>query len=120
MAELMEACYLPPYVGKESIFVAPLLADVSLIKTLQPRLAPVACYTAGMDCLAGEAVLFSERLKEAGVPVEAKDYPKAQHGFSHYKEGSKEYRKNDVEDCWTSIIGFLGKAFRDDEVGGKN
>lgn len=120
MAELMEACYLPPGVNKETIFVAPLLAEVSLLKTLQPQLAPVACYTAGMDCLESEAVHFCERLKEAGVPVVTKNYPEAEHGFSHYKEGSKEYRKHDVEDCWARIVEYLGNAIRDDNIGGKD
>lgn len=114
MAELMEACYLPPGVNKDQIFVAPLLADQLLLKELQPNIAPVACYVAGRDCLKGEAVQYCRKLEEAGVGVKLKEFPEAIHGFSHYKEDNKKFRKQDVEDCWDDILAFLGRAFDGD------
>ncbi|EUC47350.1 hypothetical protein COCMIDRAFT_90224 [Bipolaris oryzae ATCC 44560] len=111
VAELMEAAYLPPFVEKNSVFVAPLLAGQNLLRELQPRLAPASIHLAGMDCLKHEGQQYGRMLKDAGVHVEFHEYPEAIHGFSHYKEGSKDYRKDDVEACWESITSFLAKAF---------
>ncbi|KAF2180147.1 alpha/beta-hydrolase [Zopfia rhizophila CBS 207.26] len=111
VAELMEASYLPPYVEKEQIFVAPLLITSYLLRELQPQVAPAACYVAGLDCLKDEAVQYCRKLENAGVNACLKEYPEAVHGFSHYKEGSKDFRKGDVGDCWESICRFLEGAF---------
>jgi hypothetical protein len=48
-AEMMEASYLPPYIDKQQVFVAPLTAEVELLKQL--RLPPVLVINAGMDCI---------------------------------------------------------------------
>ncbi|KAK2733131.1 hypothetical protein FQN55_003745 [Onygenales sp. PD_40] len=111
VAELMEASYLPPHVDKEQIFVAPLLADIALLKQLQDQIPRAVVFTAGLDCLKDEAETYVQRLQDAGVYVRSKQYPEAIHGFSHYKEGSKDFRK-DVEDCWRIICEELQVAFR--------
>jgi acetyl esterase/lipase len=110
-AEMMEASYLPPYVKKDQIFVAPVSADVELLQSLQPNLAPAIIIVAGLDCLALEAMEYAGNLKKAGVKVMVKEYPEAIHGFSHYKEGSKDYRKDDVDDCWEEVVKFLAVRF---------
>ncbi|KAF2742825.1 Alpha/beta hydrolase fold-3 [Sporormia fimetaria CBS 119925] len=112
MAEMMEACYLPPGIEKDQIFIAPLLASSSLLKELQPKVPPVSCHVAGLDCLQDEAVQYCRHLEMAGVQVELKEYPEANHGFSHYKEDNKEFCKQDVEECWESVLGFLERAFK--------
>ncbi|KAG4277677.1 hypothetical protein FPRO04_14055 [Fusarium proliferatum] len=106
---MMEASYLPPYIDKTQIFVAPLNADVPLIKSLAPPSAVIL--TAGQDCLKREAQLYSEKLKQADVSLLFHEYPDAIHGFSHYTEGSKDFRKEDVEDCWSRICSVLQEAF---------
>lgn len=110
-AEMMEGSYLPPYVKKDQIFVAPLSADVELLKSLQPLLPPAVIMVAGLDCLGLEAMEYAENLRKAGVKVLVKEYPEAIHGFSHYKDGSKEYRKNDVDDCWEEVVKSLAERF---------
>jgi dienelactone hydrolase len=39
------------------------------------------------------------------------DYKRATHGFSHFREGLKQYQKEDVEDCWAQIAQFLRDRF---------
>ncbi|PGH14608.1 hypothetical protein AJ79_02943 [Helicocarpus griseus UAMH5409] len=110
IAELMEESYLPPYVEKEQIFVAPVLADVGLLNKLQVPRALIL--VAGLDCLKDEAEAYAHTLQEAGVPVKLERYPQAIHGFSHYKEGSKDFRKDDVMDCWKKICEDLQLSFQ--------
>ncbi|KPI42875.1 Carboxylesterase NlhH [Cyphellophora attinorum] len=110
-ASLMEASYLPPYVDKEQIFIAPLLADTALLKQL--TLPPAVILTAGLDCLKYEAHAYGEKLREAGVQVSAKEYPKAIHGYSHYKKDNKDYRADDVEDTWKRVCEGLKTAFQE-------
>lgn len=109
VASMMEASYLPPYIDKSSIFVAPMNADLSLLESLKPPSAMVL--TAGKDCLKLEAELYAEKLKQAGVTLTFHEYPEAIHGFSHYKEGSKDFRREDVEDCWKRVCDALKMAF---------
>ncbi|OAL42911.1 alpha/beta-hydrolase [Pyrenochaeta sp. DS3sAY3a] len=118
VAELMEGSYLPPVVDKRQIFIGPLLADVELLEELRSNIAPVACFLAGLDCLRGEAMQYCQKLEEAGVQVRVKEYAEAIHGFSHYPEGHKKYRKNDVVDCWEGILRFLEKSFTAQTPGG--
>lgn len=110
VAELMEASYLPPSVLKEQIFVGPLLATPALLKQLEVPTALIL--TAGMDCLKDEAELYARNLEDAGVCVKIKQYPQAIHGFSHYKEGHKEFRAVDVADCWKEVCDALNNVFR--------
>lgn len=53
VASLMEDAYLPPYIDKNQIFVAPIDAEDDLIHSLE--LPPTLCLTAGKDCLKHEA-----------------------------------------------------------------
>lgn len=108
-ATMMEASYLPPYINKNQIFVAPLTAEVALMKQLM--LPPALIITAGMDCLKYEARGYADKLQDAGVKVVLKDYPQASHGFTHYKEGHKDYRKDDVENSWKEVCNALKRAF---------
>ncbi|KIX10716.1 uncharacterized protein Z518_01800 [Rhinocladiella mackenziei CBS 650.93] len=108
-AEMMEASYLPPYIDKHQIFVAPLTAEVELLKQL--RLPPALVINAGMDCLKYESRAYAEKLQQAGVNVSVREYPQAIHGFTHYKEGDKDYRKEDVEGSWREICNALKAAF---------
>lgn len=108
-ATLMEASYLPPYIDPNQIFVGPAAIDVELLKSLRPP--PAVVITAGLDCLKLEAHAYADKLKRAGVQVEEKEYSDAIHGFSHYKEGNKDYQKENVEDCWKGITNFLCGVF---------
>lgn len=107
-AQLMEDAYLPPSIDRKSIFVQPLLVDTDLLRELRPP--PALVLTAGMDCLKEEADKYVQKLKDAGITVSTHDYPQAKHGFSHYKKG-KDFRPDDVEDCWTRISDSLKQAF---------
>jgi acetyl esterase len=115
LAEVMEACYLPPGVDKEQIFVAPLLARSELVVELRENIAPVLCYVAGRDCLKIETIRYCRKLEAAGVKVETKQFVEAVHGFSHLKEGDGSFRKSDVEDCWEGIVNYLREAFKNEE-----
>ncbi|KAF9872442.1 hypothetical protein CkaCkLH20_09939 [Colletotrichum karsti] len=101
VATMMEASYTPPHVDKNQIFVAPALADVELVESLQ--MPNTLIVTAGKDCLKFEARRYAETLRRAGVSVTEHEYPEAIHGFSHHQPESKDYRKEDVEDCWERI-----------------
>lgn len=109
-ASLMEASYLPPSVEKGSIFSAPVDATVPLLKNLA-SLPPALVITAGMDCLKLEAKEYAAKLRQAGVAVVEHEYEDAVHGFSHYGKDSKQYRKDDVEDCWNRVTQFLQDRF---------
>ena len=100
-ATLMEASYLPPYIDKYQVFIAPVDASVDLLWSLD--LPPTLCITAGKDCLKIEAGEYTGKLKQAGVNVAEHEYPQAVHGFSHYKN---EYAL-EVEDCWERVSKFL-------------
>lgn len=113
-ATTMEASYLPPYIDKSQVFVSPLMAGFSLLKSLQPPSAIVM--VAGRDCLKLEAEKYVENLKMAGVSVTKYEYPEGIHGFSHYKENSKGFRKEDVEHCWEQIVRALQVSFCIDEA----
>lgn len=108
VAELMESSYLPPHVNKEQIFIAPLSTEIDLLRELQPP--PALFFTAGLDCLKEEAVMYAQKLREAGVEVEEHDYPEAIHGFSHYTKGN-DFRVDDVEHCWKRIRETLTEVF---------
>ncbi|KAF4626770.1 hypothetical protein G7Y89_g11386 [Cudoniella acicularis] len=110
VAGMMEACYLPPCVDKNQIFIAPLLAEVPLLKELE--IPPAIILTAGLDCLKEEAVSYSRKLKEAGHAALLTEYPLAIHGFTHYQPGNKEYREDDVIGSWNEIIEALKAAFK--------
>lgn len=109
-ASMMEGSYLPPYVDKNQVFIAPLLADTALLKQL--KLPPAVILIAGMDCLKYEAHAYADKLREAGVKVAATEYPEAIHGYSHYKEDHKLYRADDVKDSWMRICEGLKTAFQ--------
>ncbi|KAJ4212363.1 hypothetical protein NW759_011751 [Fusarium solani] len=113
-ATTMEASYLPPYIDKSQVFVSPLMAEGSLLRSLQPPSAIVM--VAGKDCLKLEAEKYVENLKMAGVSVTKHKYPAAIHGFSHYKENNKGFRKEDVEDCWEQIARALQVSFCTDKA----
>ncbi|KAI8725667.1 Abhydrolase-3 domain-containing protein [Fusarium sp. LHS14.1] len=113
-ATMMEASYLPPYIDKSQIFVSPLRTEVSLLNSLQPPSAIVM--VAKKDCLKLEANKYVENLKMAGVSVTKCEYPEAIHGFSHYGENNKDFRKEDVEDCWEQIARALQVSFCTDEA----
>ncbi|KAH8901735.1 alpha/beta-hydrolase [Thozetella sp. PMI_491] len=110
-AELMEACYLPPGTQPNQIFVAPTLAEVSLVRALESNLPRFGFFLAGLDCLKLEAYSFATVLKDGGVHVDTCEYPEAVHGFIQYKPGAKEYRQQDVKDCEEKIIQLLGEEF---------
>lgn len=109
---MMEASYLPPPIDKTQPFVSPSAAEISLLRSLYLPAALV--FTAGRDCLKLEGKRYAERLLESGVDVTTVEYPEAIHGFSHYKEGSKDFRKDDVEDCWARITSALQERFSQD------
>jgi acetyl esterase len=111
-AELMEASYLPPMIEKEQMFVAPIVADPALLNDVHKNIAPVFCYLAGMDCLKDEGARYCQKLRDAEVEVETRVYPEAIHGFSHYKPGNKDYRDDDVKDCWGNIVEVLSRSFQ--------
>lgn len=115
-AEMMEASYLPPYVSKDQIFVAPLSTSEELLQSLQPQLPPASFFLAGLDCLKGEAVQYAAKLERAGVKVLVKEFANAVHGFSHYRENNKDYLKEAVEDCWESVYQELQAAFTQDNL----
>lgn len=100
-ATLMEASYLQPYIDKNQIFIAPVDANVALLRSLS--LPSTLCITAGKDCLRLEAQEYTRKLKQAGVDVTEHEYPQAIHGFSHYKKGYTL----EVEDCWERVSNFL-------------
>jgi len=110
-ATMMEASYLPPYIDKSQVFVSPLSAEISLLKSLKPPSAIVV--TAGKDCLKLEGRKYVENIRKAGVSVESREYPEAIHGFNHYQEGNKDFRKEDVRDCWERISKALERSFQD-------
>lgn len=109
IAEMMESSYLPPSVDKNQIFVSPLTAELELLKQL--RLPSALFINAGLDCLKYESKAYADKLQQAGVTVVLREYPGAIHGFTHYKEGNKEYRKEDVEGSWREICEALKAAF---------
>ncbi|KAH6682147.1 alpha/beta hydrolase fold-domain-containing protein [Plectosphaerella plurivora] len=104
VASLMEDAYLPPYIDQNQVFIAPVDADVDMVRSL--GLPSTLCLTAGKDCLKHEAEAYTNNLKDAGVDVRVHEYPNAIHGFSHYKKGYEEER----EDCWNRIRVFLGEC----------
>jgi acetyl esterase/lipase len=110
VAELMEDCYLPPYIEREHILIRPIVAETELLASLRP--APALVLTAGLDCLKQEAIEYAKLLAAAGVQVEIHDYLEAKHGFSHYKKG-KDFRPDDVKDCWDRIVKALAMALKD-------
>lgn len=100
-ASLMEASYLPPYIDTQQIFIAPVDADVELLRSL--HLPATLCLTAGKDCLKFEAIEYTDKLEAAGVKVVKHEYSDAIHGFSHHKKDYFEDRK----DCWRRVHEFL-------------
>ncbi|KAH7377424.1 alpha/beta hydrolase fold-domain-containing protein [Cadophora sp. MPI-SDFR-AT-0126] len=109
VATMMEGSYLPPYIEKEQIFVAPLVADVGLLREL--KIPKTLVITAGKDCLKDEAAAYAENLKAAGHEVSLTEYPESIHGFTHYQEGSKEYRGEDVVGSWMEVCRAFNEAF---------
>ena len=109
VATMMESSYLPPYIDKEQIFIAPLVAEVELLREL--KIPKMLVITAGKDCLKDEAAAYAEKLKKAGHKVDFTEYPESIHGFTHYKEGSKEYRRDDAECSWEQVCQALHEAF---------
>lgn len=68
-------CYVPPGADLSDPRLSPLVArDLS-------GLPPAYLITAGLDPLRDDAILYGERLKQAGVPVVQVDYPTMIHGF---------------------------------------
>jgi acetyl esterase/lipase len=106
---MMEDSYLPPYIEKEQIFVAPLVADVKLLREL--KIPKTLVITAGKDCLKDEAAAYAVKLKEAGHKVNFTEYPESIHGFTHYEEGNKEYRGGDVIGSWNEVCKAFNDAF---------
>lgn len=101
----MEASYLPPHVDTDQVFIAPLDANVELLRTLhQP---PAICITAGKDCFKYEADKYMARLEEAGFEVIRYECPDAIHGFNRHK---KDYEDERVK-CWTWVTEFLQGRF---------
>ena len=60
---------------------------------------------AGFDSLKGEADDFRDKLVAQGVHVDYKNYPHAEHGFTH--EDLREYRADDAADAWARIARFI-------------
>jgi acetyl esterase len=110
-AEFMETCYLPPGTQPNQIFVAPVLAEVALIKALRKSLPRFGFYLAGSDCLKAEAHAFARTLQEGGVQVDTCEYPGAIHGFTQYRPGAKEYMEREVSDCHEKICRLLSEQF---------
>ncbi|CAH0039574.1 unnamed protein product [Clonostachys solani] len=100
-ATLMEASYLPPYIDKNQIFIAPVLVSEEELRVLQ--LPATLCITAGRDCLKLEANEYCTKLKRAGVDITEHEFKKSIHGFSHYK-GT---RNKDIAECWEMVLEFL-------------
>lgn len=108
VAELMEDSYLPPYINRNQLFIAPAQSDTALLRGL--NLPRALVLTAGKDCLKQEAETYAKMLTDAGVGVDLHDYPLAVHGFSHYTKG-KDFRPEDVQDCWKKVHQTLRSAF---------
>ena len=104
-ATLMEASYLPPSIDANQIFITPLEAESSLLRTL--NVPPVLCITAGNDCLKYEARQYVANLQSAGCTVLHHECMDAIHGFSHYKKGYEKQR----EECWSLVTDFLQRSF---------
>lgn len=100
-ASLMEASYLPPYVEKRQIFIAPVDVDVELLHSL--HLPPTMCVTAGKDCLKLESEQYAAKLQAAGAEVVLHEFPEATHGFSHHQKDFEEERAS----CWKQVCEFL-------------
>ena len=70
-------CYAPREADRLHPLAAPLRADLSDLAALPPCLMHVA----ELDVLAGENHAMEQRLREAGVTVEATTFPGVLHGF---------------------------------------
>lgn len=60
---------------------------------------------AGFDSLKGEADDFRDLLVSRGTHVDYKNYPQAEHGFTH--ADLNEYRPDDSSDAWGRIARFI-------------
>ncbi|WP_405802175.1 alpha/beta hydrolase fold domain-containing protein [Streptomyces sp. NBC_01506] len=69
--------YLPPEANLLEPEISPLHAPS------HAGLPPTTIVVAGHDPLHDEGVMYAERLREAGVPVELFDYPRMVHGFAN-------------------------------------
>lgn len=104
-ASLMEASYLPPYIEKNQIFIAPVNSSVDLLQSLQ--LPPTLCVKAGQDCLKLEAEEYVGKLRSANAKLLMLDFPTATHGFSHHRTDYEEERTQ----CWEQVHTFLKECF---------
>jgi acetyl esterase/lipase len=59
----------------------------------------------GCDSAWHEADDFRDKLVAQGVQVDYKNYPHAEHGFTH--EDLREYRPDDATDAWERIARFI-------------
>lgn len=69
---------------------------------------PMLLNVAGYDSLKAEADDFRDKLISAGTRVDYKNYPHAEHGFTH--EDLHEYREDDAADAWARIARFVATA----------
>jgi acetyl esterase len=77
MSRMFNACYVKPEEAKDPL-ASPVFAKREDLAGLPPALVILA----GNDSLHDEGARYIEMLKEAGVPVESKDYPGVPHGFT--------------------------------------
>ncbi|CAM4362970.1 hypothetical protein GCM10007362_17600 [Saccharibacillus endophyticus] len=81
-AHFLNMCYVPQKGQAENPLASPVYATVS------DRLAPALILIAGQDAFRPEAERYAEKLKAAGVKVEANVFKDCKHAFTHL--GPKE------------------------------
>jgi acetyl esterase len=116
----MEDAYLPPPIDRKSPFVAPGMISTSTLKALvQASLFPqrALVITAEWDCLSVEGGRYAEKLRDAGVEVEIKEFQGATHTFDHAEgwdgKGAGE-ESHMAREAWSMISNHLRHTFEDD------
>ncbi|MDO3408303.1 alpha/beta hydrolase [Saccharibacillus sp. CPCC 101409] len=97
-AHFLNLCYVPGKGQAENSLASPVYAAVS------GRLAPALILIAEQDAFRPEAERYAEKLREAGVTVQAIVFKDCKHAFSHL--GPKEK----AEEAWETVARTLREA----------
>jgi acetyl esterase len=95
-ARISDASYHLDREGRKNPLISPLFATPEQLRYFPPA----QIITAGLDTLCAEAIRFSEKLKQAGVPVDHRHFPDSQHGFTHMPVP-------EADAAWQMMIDFL-------------
>lgn len=98
-ARIFNECYRNRKEERKNPLISPVYAARDQLKTFPPTLI----ITAGKDSLCAEALLFRDKLAEAGVDLSHRHFESSEHGFTLSK-------RPDAREAWQLMIGHLKRC----------